>query len=345
MAGKLLILSFHGASGPGVKTSLLDEDLLFKKAAIDKGLITGDVMDEPSAQARLDPSLFEDRKAGPASGLEKGSLPSSSVSLVGLNKLGANAWTRAPFQKRPDPGHPGQQLPSLFHLWLDQVLKIPVDVLVLAGHHQESVVWGSEDARTGGHRWYSALRPRIATDGAGHQRALLEIRGHGLKPDEKDEDVVRAGPFDVSAALGNCRLLVILGCNGATEMVRDLRDWITIAAGKPPFILGWYGIHSFPTDQNKEHFSDQFWSRLKALAPGTDLAFLHDSARAEAIAGAWAGAMKDAFAGSKTQRHLLFSDTAKRGRRGAGAIDPSGGMWRVVDSQGTMKKVGQMPTG
>jgi hypothetical protein len=47
----------------------------------------------------------------------------------------------------------------------------------------------------------------------------------------------------------------------------------------------------------------------KALAPGTDLAFPHDSARAE------------------------------------GAIDPSGVMWRVVDSQGTMKKVGQMPAG
>jgi hypothetical protein len=343
MAGKLLILSFHGANGPKVKTSLLDEDLLFKQAAVATGLITGDAMDEPAAQARLDPSLFQDPKTGPASGLERGSLTSSGVSLVGFNKLGINAWMRAPFQKRKDPSHPGQQLPGLFHLWLDQVLRTPVDVLVLSGHHQWSVVWGSEDARTGGHRWYSALRPRIETDGAGHKRSLLEIRGHRLKPDEKDEDVVRAGPFDVSAALGACRLLVILGCNGATEMVQGFRDWIAAAAGRPPFILGWYGIHSFPTDQRKEHFSAGFWSRLKNLAPGTDLGFLHDPTRAEAIAGAWAGAMKDAFGNSRTQRHLLFANTPERGQRGAGAIDPSGGMWRVVDSQGTVKKVGQMP--
>lgn len=335
MPGKLLILSFHGHKpGPSGEEPLLDEDMLFKREAITSGLVAGDAMDEPGAMAALHPSLFEDPKAGIYSGLEEGRL--GSTRLISLNKVGGNAWWRPPYLRKKDPAQPGRRLPSLFGTWLRKVFETPVEVLVLSGHQERGDVWGAEDKAVK-KRYYTALRPVVAGN-----RSLLEVRGYKLNREPGETDLLREGPFDLTATLATCRLVVVLGCNGITDAM-VWRSWVKNAAGKAPFILGWYHLHELPKNRLNEHFSGRFWQKLKGMAPGSDLGFLHEpDFEMRIIKEAWVAALNESFDRNGTQRHLLF-DMRSGHPRGAGAVTPGGRVFRVKDGQGNVEEREPLP--
>lgn len=336
MAGKLLILTFHGPPKGG---DLTGADIHFKRAALASGLIDGDAMDQTAAKNFLTANLTalsHDPKGDRSNGLD---LVIDGDRVVTLNRVGGNAWRRPAFVRPKDPQNPDLRLKSVFEQWLDLVFATPVEVLVLGGHHENAALWGAEDKRvTTRHRWYTALLPEnVRVQNVVH--STLAVRGHALNITRDDFSLLRAGPFDLTAkgTLKPCRMMVILGCNGAVKASREWRKWMESASDHgAPWIFGWYGVHDAPPDHLQEFIGDMFWPKLKAIAPGTNLDFLHEEARYPAIAKAWLDAADEAFSLVKGQRNLFYSDKSKknRGPRGVACIDPNGLIRFIKDAAG-----------
>jgi len=337
MPGKLLILTYRGAG------ALTGEDLRFKEAAIRLKLISGDAMDEtgqnndgpkPYFDAHRQELLHDPKKRGP-SGVDVASL-NASTKLVTLNRLGPHTWGRSAYARTP-LGPPR----NVFETWLDKVFAIPIEVLVLAGHHSGSLVWGAQQSETAPYYQHSALRPFL------NGRPQADIHAYDAKL--PNGDAQRAGPFDLSTALRTCRLLVVLGCNGATGHITAWRNVIKKARGRAPWIFSFYGVHAMPRDADAEFVSPGLWTRLEALAPGSagskNLDFLDDAGFEERIRACWFEALNAAFGPKSIRRHLFYSDKSSksRGPRGAGVVDPSGRIFKVVNSAGTVKEDGQLP--
>jgi catechol 2,3-dioxygenase-like lactoylglutathione lyase family enzyme len=341
MPGKLLTLTFHQ---PGALTG---EDLRFKENAIDSGLVSGDAMEEVGQNNDGPKPFFDANKdlllpstTSPAFGglqiAKRG-----NVSLVSMLNVSEKTWSRPGYTSKPDPQNPGNHFPSVFEDWLLKVFAVPAEVLVLAGHHSVGVVWGAE---TAGHkRVFCALVPMIRNG-----VPMVQIRGHKAN---ETEATGLAGPFELTDSLKACRLLVVLGCNGATDHIKPWRDCIKKATGgRAPFILGWRGVHSFPRDRKNQFFSPDFWGDLADLAPGAvgnkNLDFLHDGGFRDRIIKVWVEAMKKNFTPTEPkdedQSHLFFAGGNDRGPRGCGAIDPDGNVFWVVDKNGTVQQKGQL---
>ncbi len=340
MTKRLLTLTFHA---PNV---LLREDALFKQHAIASSLLDGEALgDKPED---IPDKLQPDKKAGPASGLVGAQYPPTDGTYqVSLNEVGVNAWWRAGFKRK-------KSRPSDFEDWIKPRVEQSTTCLLLGGHHatfgDESsnpipVVWGAQDNRstTSSHRFFTALVPAIDTETVpGTPKPKLYVVGHPYK--QGREAVVRAGPFDLDNALKDCRLIVIMGCNGVDWMEGAKSDppgwlwqkWVESAADRKPVVLGWYGTHSMPRDEHKESFSEDLWSRFAALATkhGTDLAGLCES-HAKDVIGAWGESLKATYANSsKNQKHLWYENG-----EGAAAIDPEGNVWKVTDANGPIRKI------
>jgi len=152
-----------------------------------------------------------------------------------------------------------------------------------------------------------------------------------------------AGPFDITDTLKPCRMLVVLGCNGATSQIAPWRDAIKNATGgRAPFIFGVRGVHSFPRDAGGQFLSPNFWSKLEALAPGSagnkNLDFLQDNGFRDRIITLWRDVMKQSFPEKSPRRHLFFAHDIKRGPRGAGAVDTAGKAMWVVNAAGEVQE-------
>lgn len=329
MPAKLLILTFHAGG------ALLEEDLRFKSSAIESGLVSGDAMD-PGAV----PQSLKEQAGNPMSGLKVVKSSADDTHLVTLNRVSANAWRRDPFRK-PDPKR------SEFARWLEPIVSTPIDCLVLAGHHGAGIVWGSErqapPSDPTGHYPYTALVPDVVKVDGVH-KAVLSVRGF---VDSMRVFQTAAGPFDVTPALKTCRLLFVLGCNVATRAAANrYQDWVAVAAGKRPLILGWYKKHSMPRDAAGEHFSAGLWRGLRKLADDVgspDLPTLCDT-HALQVAETWVAALKGAYAGSAhCQEHLWWTPgpskkcRKRHGPRGAAAVLPDTSIYHVID--GALKKV------
>ena len=339
MAGKMLMLSFHAhRKGPTVKEPVLDEDMIWKRAAATELGLT-DAMDGKGPRDALaeNPGLWHDDEAGPYSGLELGRYPKApapgATELISFNTVGGNAWWRKPYVSRR--GADRSRLESPFARWFAEVIREPVDVLWLAGHHEAGVLWGAED-RAVKKRYYTGIKPTVRIVD-GKQRPFLEWRGYPIRRDPADADTLRAGPFDLTVTLSRCRLVVIAGCNGVTSRDVAWRDWVARAAGKPPLVLGWYGLHGMPVDSLGKHFSATFWSRLRGIAPGNDLEFLVDPDHGRrVIREAWVYAIDQGFK-SSSQRHLLFEERDQR-IAGAGGITSDGKVYWVVNDAGKVEE-------
>lgn len=322
---RLLTLTFHQAG------SRLREDALFKKAALASPLI-----DEEALGDSFPEELAESDKAGPASGLTKRQY--ADTTQISLNRVGFNAWWREPF-KSPRGGESG------FEDWIGERIREPCHCLLVAGHHSfagpnaEPVVWGQTDRRARDHRWFTAFLPRVAD-----QKPVLRVMGHPYKP--RRSAVLRAGPFDCTMTLQACRLIIVMGCNGTGwrgalggELGLGWQTWANTGRADPkkPIILGWYGSLKMPRDADQESFSEPFWQGLAELSSQHGNATLQALCEnhAEGVIATWGEALKQAYGASQQQRHLWFD-----GSRGAGAIDPEGGIWRVRRAQGPIEKVG-----
>lgn len=337
MPGKLLILTYHGAG------ALTGEDLRFKEAAITSTLVSGDAMDEvgqnnsgpkPFLDAHADLLLQPPGSRDPA-GVDLAKL--NATTLVTFNRLGMHAWNRPGYIRRPNPADAMSHLPSVFEQWLMKVFATPVEVLVLAGHHSNSVIWGAEQTQGTRHRPYAALVPSGAD-------ATIEMRGFPSSASKYAD--LRAGPFDMTNALKRCRLLVVLGCNGATPNIKGWRDCIKKARGSAPIIFGVRGVHTFPRDADGEFLSPELWNSLSALAPGSpgskNLDFLDDPNAFADIRSAWFTAVGTAFKSGSKRRHLFFSERDSqggRGPRGAAIVDRGGTIYRIKDKAGNFERV------
>lgn len=344
MPGKLLNLTFHE---PGVLTG---EDLRFKSAAIASGLISGDAMDEmgssndgpkPFLQANKDLLMQSDKKP------ELGGLTvvkMGNTSLVSFNAIKAATWGQPGYTFQQNPGSSGHS-PSTFEEWMTKVFVTPIEVLVLAGHHADDAVWGSETRVRREHRFHCALFPEI-------HGSKSDLGFFGFGPNKADRLApLRAGFFDLTRTLANCRLLVVFGCNGATVDIIGWRNWIRKArGGLAPYILGFYGVHSFPRDAGGQSVSPFLWHNLEQLAPGTpgnkNLDFLDDLNFFERTRDAWFDAVKRAFPIGSTRGHLLFStfnSDGGRGPRGAGCISPDGRLFFINDLDGHFAEGERLP--
>lgn len=336
MPGKFLNLTFHG---PGVLTG---EDLRFKEMAIASGLVTGDAMDEmgggngpkPFFDANKDKLLHPPKSKDP-SGVDIATR--NAISLVTFNRLGLGAWERDGYRRISGP--------SVFEQWLAKVFEVPIEVLVLAGHHNKGLVWGAEVINGGYHQPFSALFPRIKVDGGGNRRSIVEMLATRNSSGQMSNV---AGPFDITNTLATCRMLVVLGCNGATRHIIPWRDAIKNATGgRAPFIFGVRGVHSFPRDAGGQFLSPRFWTKLEALAPGPvgskNLDFLHDLGFHDSIIDLWRDVMTLSFPKGSPRRHLFFAGAADRGPRGAGSVDPAGNAMWVINAAGDVDKGEELP--
>jgi hypothetical protein len=318
----LLILTFHKPGSAGAGTC--DEDLLFKRHALDSTLVDVDAME---AAGPPDKDLFK-LESVPDSGLAQAS-DSAGKPLVTFNSVGAAAWGRQAFQSAGGT-------PSLFDQWMRKVLSTPIECLVLAGHHSLGELWGLEAVVGASHRPYSKFVPNPAAK-------TIEVRGHargGASP-----EFLRGGPYDVSTALKTCRLVLVWGCNGASDLRSHWKPWHDLvrqcsSQEKSPVILGHYETHRWPRDNATKKFSPDFWSRLATLAkPNGTITSLCEDRPLEVI-DVWIAAMKEAFATStQCNQHMFFqrrhTKTCKGyGPRGAGAVAPDGQPWHVVDESG-----------
>lgn len=77
----------------------------------------------------------------------------------------------------------------------------------------------------------------------------------------------RTPQLDLGPALRRCRLVIILGCSGASDLGRAWQRWVARAAGRRPIVLGWYGKHSMATHAAGEHVGARFWDAVRALDP------------------------------------------------------------------------------
>lgn len=344
MPGKLLNLTFHQPD------ALTGEDLRFKAGALKSMLVDGDVMDEVGAGDGPKPFLANNidlltptKKKLSFGGLQTATLVdgSTTTSLISMNGIGEKTWGGRGYISTPDPANPRRPFPSVFENWLLRVFATPAQVVVFGGHHtgdeaKQEFVWGAE--LEGHTRIFTGFAPRMQ-DG----EPLLVFRGY--RPGKRDAEDL-AGPFPMKDALKDCRLLVLLGCNGATKMIKPWRDAIKAASGgRAPFILGWYLTHKMPRDRKKQFFSTDFWTRLATLAPGTtgskNLDFLHQASFRDRIVELWRDVMKANFKPTKPdkedQSHLFFDEV---NQRGAGAVDPDGKIFHVVDKNGTIQPKG-----
>ncbi|HPA52517.1 MAG TPA: hypothetical protein PLP50_13045 [Thermoanaerobaculia bacterium] len=330
---RVLILSFHAARAIPGKTvaGLFDEDVLFKKHASLRGLLEQDAMDEHIAPE----SIVNDDEHG---GVEK------------VEHDGASAWTLSAVTRRVWD-RVGYSNPSThesdFSMWFQSLWTQPIDCLVIAGHHGWAkevgpFFWGSEQPKRGGdHRPYTSIDVHPEDDAP-----AIGVSGYSYSSSRLRE---RIRPFLVMHALSRCSLLVIMGCNGVPAPADTLRmgtawqDWVRSAnpQNERPIVLGWWAKHQMPRNtrkgENPEHFSEDFWTRMKGLAGGLQgprpLQTLCRT-KPKAVIEAWAASMKGAFGASKTgQRHLWF-ETGK----GVGAIDPDGAVWRVTRPEGPIEK-------
>jgi len=313
MGGGLLNLSFHG-------DGTMAEDLLFKRTAIGEKFVF-DVMDKAG-----DPPPALMRLAGtPGSGLFK--KVESGTSVITLGSVGAGAWARPPFQK-------SNGADSVLDTWLKKVLSEPVECLILAGHHLGPPVWGLEDEQT--KFAYTALVPHAADK-------TISIRGYR---NAQNPNLLRGGPYDVSTAFSQCRLLMVWGCHAVETHPMHWAEWRTLIANcngnKPPLILGFYKTHKWPRDASPERFSAHFVQNLRALGASATLTELCATKPREVIE-AWANAMSKAFKNSThCNKHMVFEDKVPKGckgypGRGAGGIQPDGKILHVVNQDGRLE--------
>lgn len=326
MPGKFVNLTFHGAG------SLTGEDLRLKEEAIKTTLVTGDAMDEAGPMAILNKNA-KDLFATPGKNDGLDVATRNGMNVVTMARVGLPAWSRPAYNPRQK---------SVFGQWIREVLKVPVEVLVLGGHHRLSHVWGaqtSDQASTRERReWFCAFAPTIENG-----LPLITVKAY-VKPggDHRDPTLLREGPFDVSAAFAKCKLLIVYGCNGATGQIDVWRECIARAAGTPPFILSWFGVHSFPRDRNGQFLSPKFWPALKTAAPGTNLDFVQDPQMKSRVLEAWFQSVAKAFVKrpkpAHDQSHLIFEEGIRPEPRGAGAIDTEGFVYEATDKTGKFKE-------
>ena len=334
----LLNLTFHlpsqrDGSGNLKVIGTMADDMLFRQHALEH-LLKVDAM---QAAGDPPPELMSERSPqrtgdAPGSGLVKDT-DSAGKPFFSFYNMGTAAWSRAAFRKVGPT-------PSVFDTWMKKVLSTPVDCLVLAGHHSFGRLWGLEATVDRTHYPYSMFVPdadskTLAVHGF--------LRGGG-------DSVLRGGPYDVSASLKSCRLLLIWGCNGAAADTRNWTPWrdlILKCNGKAPVILGHYMTHLWPRDNAPERFSKHFWDGMKVLAGGRSLTELCDQNPKDVIQS-WADTMKATFKDSKhCNQHLFFQKKFTKvckgyGPRGAGGVTPDGEILHVVDDVGKVQKVGEI---
>jgi len=309
MSKDLLLISYH-------TDSLLHEDLLFKKSAMDKHdlaapLVTHDVIADRAPPPK---SLLH---LGSSRGLEKAS--HAGVSGWTLGRLNSQTWTRKGFKPGVGPKR------SVFQAWFDSVLSHPAEVIVMAGHHGGGpTVWGNEYS---GHRSQAGIEARLV--GSKSRFTFVSYR-------QADKEASVSMPFDAATAASACRLLVVLGCSGV-DLGPQWQDWVKAAhtQGKRPVVLGWYGTHKMPkgTDPN---FSPLFWKGVYAAAKAqgaTTLSGLIDAAP-EAVVKAWGHALKTTYKGHAERAHLWYARDAAKRAEGAGALTPDGRVWKVTKVDG-----------
>jgi hypothetical protein len=61
------------------------------------------------------------------------------------------------------------------------------------------------------------------------------------------------------------------------------------------------------------------------------------------IVNLWRDVMKLSFPKGSPRRHLFFADSAERGPRGAGAVDPAGNAMWVINAAGDVAKREELP--
>lgn len=315
MPGKFLNLTFHGGT-------LAAEDLRFKEEVgkLTSGLKSTDAMDETDAKQFFADHADELKatKSDKFSGVAV--VKRSATTLITLNGLGPVAWGRKGYLKT-------------FEEWMKKVMATPVDVLVLAGHHSNSYVWGA--APRGTHRYFTAFHPVRRNDGTWR----LQVVGHQGA----------AGPllrteFDVTKTLKSCRLMILLGCNGATTDIAAWRGLLRNASGGDvPHIFGWYQVHSYPHEGEAHFLSQKLWTKLEALAPGAgaakNFAFLQDVSMREKVRNLWRDVLAESFPKGSFRRHLFvspFLSSGERGPRGGGVVDPEGKIWQI-NTQGNLE--------
>lgn len=329
MTRRLLNLSFHQVG------TIFAEDLLFKKSAMAAGslgqpFITSDALDEsPPPQ-----SLVQRTAGDQAGGLMKGT--KFGVSAWSLQPVMAATWALKPY--RPDSGR------SDFEQWFSKLILKPIEVLVVGGHHSIwdrpfPLVWGvqwkldnnGKEPQTGFHPLVQSGTPYIAF------RTLRRVT---------DQPVYVS--FNAATCLSACRMVVVLGCSG-TALGNQWQAWVAAAhaQGKKPLVLGWYGTHEMPKDRYGEHFSERFWTKVRALLANGSTASLTSliDTRPDEVIRAWGAALKETYRGTgNCQTHLWFGEKATgkcKNKRdtGAGAIEPSGQMWAALTRDGDIARV------
>lgn len=328
MSTSLLTLTFHlpGDLDKGGGKANLREDALFKKHGIKSGLLSEEAFGDDIPENLKEVT----RKKTPASGLVRGTYSPDGykVQQITLNRVGINAWWREPFKRRG-------AMASEFEQWLKPRLTSSCGCLFLAGHHAGTggglpVLWGPRDLDSNDpYRFFTAFAPTI--EGG---KPILNLVGNPYKPG--GDPVWHADPFDCTAMLKDCRLIVILGCNGATKGT-DWQQWASTVSGTKPIVLGWHGTHGMPKDYLGQNFSKPFWEQMEKLAHShrKNLKQLCEAVPEDVI-GAWGSALKATFKdGNRPQRSLWFSTKT----RSAGAVDPSGGVWKVLSKDGNLEKI------
>ncbi|HEX7832493.1 MAG TPA: hypothetical protein VF787_22735 [Thermoanaerobaculia bacterium] len=324
MPGRFMNLNFHGAG------KLTGEDVRLKEAAIDSKLVSSDAMDEAAPKKFFDDNrdvLLRPKDAKPDDATGMQIVSSAKGDVVTMNRVGREAFARNGFTKAMTG-------------WLELLMKVPVDALVLGGHHNKSIVWGSEAWRasqTAPHRPFCALEPL---------RDPVRLAVTGYRDLSKPNDLLRAGPVEMTGALSACKLLIVYGCNGATSQIEKWSQCIKDVTGSFPFVLGWYGVHGFPVDDRKQFVSEIFWPELAKIAPNPNLDFVLKPEFTQKVLKVWFDACAKAFPAPpkksklRDQSHLIFSDFKSDGTpgpRGAAAIDPSGRQWKATDKTGNFQ--------
>ena len=326
MNSTLLTLTSH------LSGKTLREDAMFKKSSLESSLISSECLGKGSDI----PTNLRPLKGKDGTGVTYGDV--DGTQQVTFIDVGLPAWQLPSFTSR-ESGR------SEFEKWLGGKIESLDDCqcLLLCGHHSMfqgvPLIWGreGESRYVGqyGHNPFTAFYPSKSDD----NRPLVEVRGSADKI--QFNPVRRAGPFDCTKALKNCRLIIIVGCNGiggkggpATPAMY-WQSWASLAndAGKKPIVLGWYGKIGAPKDRYPtETFSQPFWKGMKDLAGGSDIKTLCENEPAKVIK-LWGCVLKTVY-GKSHQRLLWYG-----GDQGAGALDPSGKVWRVKTRNGEIEVV------
>lgn len=318
MTRTLLLLSHHTAT-------LFREDLLLKQAAMERyGLATPLITHDIVADTRPPDSLVS---IEPYGGLQEAK--HGGVKAWTLGKLRSTTWTRKGF-KEPKPGQP-----SDFNKWFSNVLSKPAEVFVAAGHHGSikdgTMFWGNQIDND---RHQYIPQAGIATQLSGGKPELSIV---GFKT--ADRDVAINMSFDASQAVSSCRLVIVLGCSGV-DLADQWQSWVKAghAQKKPPLVLGWYGTHSMPKD-NDPNFSPLFWKLVAAAALNAACTTLSDLIEKDpaSVVKAWGAALKATYKGHPRRGHLWYWVDPKKHPEGAGALLPNGKVWKVTRVDGDIE--------